>query len=347
MSNQNDHMDPNASSRKEDHIKLAFDSIMDRQSQDKRFFYEPLLAAHPQEENYPISICSRQMNFPIWVSSMTGGTEKAKMINHNLAKACGQFGLGMGLGSCRQLLDNDKRLTDFDVKHLMPEQPLLVNLGIAQIEKMMDEKSIDKIEKLISKLQADGLIIHVNPLQEWLQPEGDQIRKVPIDTISSFLSQINYPVIVKEVGQGMGPESLKALLKLPIEALDFGAHGGTNFAKLEMFRADEFSRKMYEDVANIGHNAYEMLLATNQMLKNLGNEAQCKNLIISGGIKNFLDGYYLVSNASIPAIYAQASEMLKYALQGYDSLEHYIQSQIDGFRMANKLLTPKAIEQLS
>jgi len=159
------------------------------------------------------------MDYPILVSSMTGGTAKAQTINHNLAKMCGAYGLGMGLGSCRQLLYEDKRLHEFDIKQLMPNSPLLINLGIAQIEELITKGDENLIKTLIDRLSADGLIIHVNPLQEWMQPEGDRIMKAPLVSIKHILSIADYPVVVKEVGQGFGQESLRVLLDLPLEAV--------------------------------------------------------------------------------------------------------------------------------
>ena len=120
---------------------------------------------------------------PLWVSSMTGGTDLANTINHNLAKAAGEYGFGMGLGSCRSLLTSDEYLSDFYVKTLMPDMPLFANLGIAQCEQLITSGKTSLIKDLISKLDADGLIIHVNPFQEWLQPEGDRFNNPPIDTI--------------------------------------------------------------------------------------------------------------------------------------------------------------------
>ena len=129
------------------------------------------------------SFLGRNMNFPIMVSSMTGGTEKAKTINKNLAKVCGEFGLGMGLGSCRQLLYEDKRMHEFDIRQFMPNEPMLINLGIAQIEELLEKQETDRIGLLADRLQADGLIVHINPMQEWLQPEGDRIQHPPIETV--------------------------------------------------------------------------------------------------------------------------------------------------------------------
>jgi isopentenyl-diphosphate delta-isomerase len=96
------------SDRKKDHIDLAFKSALS--NQDSRFYYEPLFSGHPSEELTPVPFVGKTMQAPIWISSMTGGTKEASIINKNLAKACGQFGLGMGLGSCRIIIDDNEYL---------------------------------------------------------------------------------------------------------------------------------------------------------------------------------------------------------------------------------------------
>ncbi len=160
--------DPTASSRKQDHIELAFQSQVAVAGLDTRFYYEPLLSAHPVSPALlPFSFLGATLRTPLWVSSMTGGTALARTINMNLAKACAEFGMGMGLGSCRQMLYSDDVLADFDVRDwLGPDLPLFANLGVAQIEQLLDRQAFDRILDLLAKLRADGLIIHVNPLQE-------------------------------------------------------------------------------------------------------------------------------------------------------------------------------------
>jgi len=334
-----DQNDPTAEQRKKDHIELAFKSQIASGELDRRFFYEPILAAHPTSGSYPEQdFLGFRMRAPLWVSSMTGGTKLAKTINHNLARACGEFGFGMGLGSCRSLLNSDDHLSDFAVKAHLPNQPLFANLGIAQVEQLFQQKQGDKILHLLEKLQADGLIIHVNPLQEWLQPEGDRFQQSPLATIEEALQQLDVPIIVKEVGQGMGYESLKALLQLPLAAVDFAANGGTNFAMLELLRSDPLQQAAYQPLTKIGHSAEDMVLLVNQLKTELGNKLQVEHIIISGGIKTFLDGYYLVQKIESKAIYGQASAFLTHARGSYEELRQYVATQIAGLELAQAYL---------
>jgi isopentenyl-diphosphate Delta-isomerase len=333
--------DITASARKQDHIELAFKSQVSPEQIDGRFYYEPMLVAHPKKDKISFPFLGKQLHAPIWVSSMTGGTQLARTINYNLARACHEFGMGMGLGSCRQLLYSDTYFEDFNVRKTIGNQPLYANLGIAQVEKMIFEGEIDKIERLVQRLEADGLIIHVNPFQEWLQPEGDHIGRPPIETISEFLQLTDLKIIVKEVGQGMGLHSLKALLQLPIEAIDFAASGGTNFALLELLRSDEMKQQTFQNLATVGHNAEEMVSFTNLLVNELGDKVKCKQIIISGGIKSFLDGYYYMSKLQLPSIYGQASALLKYAKESYEALHQYLEMQLQGLALAQNFLKIK------
>ncbi len=335
--------DPNAESRKKDHIELAFKSRVTGNDLDPRFYYEPLLSGHPGKETLQsFTFLGKTLNVPIWVSSMTGGTQKARIINHNLARACRDFGMGMGLGSCRQLLYDDTFLPDFDVRVLIGNQvPLYANLGIAQIEHLLTTDQTNHVIKLVDKLRADGLIIHVNPLQEALQPEGDTIIQSPILIIESFLEKTKLPLIVKEVGQGMGKESLKALLQLPLKAVEFAAAGGTNFSKLELLRASEEAATNYHPFAGIGHTAEEMVVFTNEIVEELGEDIKCQQVIVSGGVRDYLDGYYLINKLKLPAVYGQASGFLKFAQGSYDDLYKHIHNQIEGYKLAKAFLRVK------
>ncbi len=340
MQTSSSDQDPTAVARKQDHITLAFQSQLQAATLDSRFYYEPLLAAHPTDSTLqPFRFLGKTFRLPFWVSSMTGGTQLANKINHNLARAAGEFGFGMGLGSCRALLYSDDYLKDFAVRHVMGyEVPLFANLGIAQIEKLLAENKVYLITALLEKLEADGLIVHVNPMQEWLQPEGDKILRPPINTIQELLSLLDVPIIVKEVGQGMGKASLQALLALPLAAVDFAAYGGTNFAQLELLRSEPTKQESYGLLATVGHTATEMVGFTNEIIANTPKSVQTPQIIISGGIKNFLDGYYLLQKLQKPCVYGQASAFLRYAQDSYEDLQTYIETQKKGLAFAQCFL---------
>jgi len=323
--------------RKKDHIELAFRSQTAKIDKDPRFVYEPMLGAYPTELE-PIEFLGKTMKAPIWISSMTGGTTMAKKINHNLARLAGEFGLGMGLGSCRYLLESDDFLNDFDVRSIIGEdQPLFANLGISQVETSILDNEVYKIENLLERVKVDGLIIHINPLQEFFQPEGDKLKNPPILIIEELLKVLDCKIIVKEVGQGMGYESLKALLKFPISAIDFGAFGGTNFSKLELQRNEKPLIKSIGGLAQVGQTAEEMTKDMNCLFDEFP-ENQKMEVIISGGIKSFLDGYYLMNKIKFKAIYGQGSAFLAYAMEDYETLKTFFTYQLKGLRMANTYL---------
>lgn len=337
--------DPTAASRKEDHIELAFRSQVEHLALDPRFYYEPMMAPHPAPGSLPeVRFGKQRMQAPLWVSSMTGGTEKALTINHNLARACAEFGLGMGLGSCRPLLYDTDRLQDFDIRPITgPDVPLYANLGVAQIEIILEKGEPEVIQQMCDILKVDGLIIHVNPFQEAMQPEGDVFKSSPLAIVEATLAALpDLPIIVKEVGQGMGPQSLKALLKLPLLAVDTAAGGGTNFSKLELFRSDELRRAAYEPLVRAGHTAAEMVDMVNAIVGDLGRAGiQTQHLIVSGGVKSFLDGYYLTERSELPAVYGQASAFLKFARGDYHTLQRYVATQVRGLELAQAYLRPR------
>lgn len=329
--------------RKKDHIDLAFKSVTTGPQRDERFYYEPLLSTHPKpKQTLDKFFLGKSLKFPIWVSSMTGGTGIAKNINRNLARACKDFGLGMGLGSCRKLLTSDEYLEDFAVRPFIGDQPLYANLGIAQLIELIDNDQLSLIDELIKKLEADGLIVHVNPIQEWMQPEGDRIFLMsPLDAIKRLLDNCTYKIIVKEVGQGMGPQSLRALMKLPLAAIEFGAFGGTNFAKLEALRTEHLIE--IDPVCYVGHTPKEMIQAINFIAER--EEINCNEFIISGSVRNYLDGYYYNELLPFNSVYGQAAGFLKHAMDSYDQLATYVEKQTQGYAFAMRYLKLKSLEQ--
>lgn len=326
------------SKRKVDHIELAFKSQADEQ-RNFGLFYEPMLSSMEEEVSLKTEIAGKELEAPLWISSMTGGAGVARDINKNLAIAAGKTGIGMGLGSCRPLLYSDDRLEDFALREYVQQSVLFANLGVAQVEELLSAGEFSKIKEMIKKIDADGLMIHVNPLQEYAQPEGDTFKEAPLDTIKRVLDALDKPLIIKEVGQGMGPRSLEELCKLPLEAIEFGAYGGTNFTKLEQTRHKSLHSGKKNELlafASMGHTPSEMVGYVNDCLA----KPSCKvgRFIISGGIKNVVEGHGLRMRLKGSGIIGMAQAYLREALISADAVQGLIEEQIDALKMASRYL---------
>jgi isopentenyl-diphosphate delta-isomerase len=231
------------------------------------------------------------------------------------------------------LEDPERHLVDFDVRDLMPGRPLFANLGIAQIERALENSGA--VHRMVEQLRADGLIIHVNPLQEWFQPGGDVLRRAPLETITRFLETAPYPVMVKEVGHGMGPASLRALMKLPLAAIEFAAYGGTNFSVLEARRAGEEA----SGLTRVGHTAADMVGYVRTLLAS-GETFRCERFIVSGGVVDVLQGHHLIAQLPGRAVFGMAHAVLGRAQEGAEALRTFLTDQRDTYAMAQAYLRP-------
>ena len=328
-----------ADDRKLDHIELAFTSRPQEDSRQYGLYYEPMLNGFKKnKDNLEVTFHNWKFHLPIWASSMTGGTEKALKINKNIAKAAGEFGFGMGLGSCRPLLNSEKRFKDFAVKEYMPHMPLFSNYGIAQLEELKNQKQLNKIQEINTKLGCDGIIIHINPLQEWVQPEGDRYFDSPVETIQTLLNETDYPVIVKEVGQGFGPKSLALLLAMPLCAVELAGYGGTNFTMLEHARlmgqnSGIYSAKQY--FGQIGHTCEDMIGFIGQIPP---ENLVCKNVIISGGVSDPITAHALREKCPLNSVTGLASLILKNAMGDYEELRNFLLEFSEALLMAKTFL---------
>ncbi len=327
----------NLSDRKYAHIQLANDAQIEKDNLNQLFDYEPIFSAHPESIDLSKEFLGKRVSAPLWISSMTGGTGEARIINQNLAKVAAEFGLGMALGSCRPLLESDRDFEDFNLRPILGKDlPFWANLGIAQLEELIEANELNRVRELITKLDADGLIIHVNPLQEWFQPEGDTYKKPALETIETVVvAQI--PVVVKEVGQGMGPRSIKKLLELPLKGLELASFGGTNFSKLEKLRENsKYSSKLH-DLMFVGHTALEMVDQINLLQSELGDNCLCRDIIISGGISDTLYGHWLSEKCALNNVVGRAKGYLDHATD-LEELRAFVSGQIETLKMAKAFL---------
>ncbi|WP_445169619.1 type 2 isopentenyl-diphosphate Delta-isomerase [Mycolicibacterium sp. Dal123E01] len=166
---------------------------------------------------------------PVLVGAMTGGAELSRTINRNLAEAAQKLGIGMMLGSQRIMLDDDVAAASFEVRELAPDVLLIGNIGLAQLS----EAVMPKLVAALDRIGADALAVHTNPLQEAMQDNGDTDFSGSLERLRQVATDLPYPVLVKEVGHGIGAAAAARLRGLPIAAVDVAGAGGTSWARVE------------------------------------------------------------------------------------------------------------------
>jgi isopentenyl-diphosphate Delta-isomerase len=182
---------------------------------------------------------NRPLSAPFLVSSMTGGAERARDINHNLAIACEAIGIAFAVGSQRVALETDSDWgINSELRRLAPSIPILANIGAAQLN---TGYGVDQARRAVEMVEADALIIHLNPLQEAVQPEGDRNWCGLTEKIGMLNEALHVPLIVKEVGSSISPTIARRLVSLGIDIVDVAGAGGTSWAAVEAQRATNAS----------------------------------------------------------------------------------------------------------
>lgn len=221
----------------------------------------------------------KKISYPFFISCMTGGTGEAEGINSQLAIIAENLNIPIGVGSQRQALENKDFVESFwIVRKNAPHVPVLSNIGAAEIVKF---KNIDPVLKIIDMVSADVLVIHVNPLQELLQEEGEPDFKGLLKKIKYISKRIAVPVIVKEVGSGISKEAAEKLLDAGVKGIDVAGAGGTSWAGVEILRSKKSNRKKFWDWG----------LPTSYCIKDVSKLKKDYKftLIGSGGINNGMD----------------------------------------------------------
>jgi isopentenyl-diphosphate Delta-isomerase len=227
-----------------------------------------------------LEFLGRKLAAPILISCMTGGTPEAMRINRRLAQVAARHGLAMGLGSGRVLLESPESITSFEVRSEAPQIALLANLGAVQLNKGYD---VTQCRRLVELLGADALVLHLNPLQEALQPEGDTCFAGLLARIAQLCARASFPIIVKEVGWGIGPQEVRALFDAGVAAIDLAGAGGTSWSEVERHRiADAWRARVAASFAGWGIPTAEAILQARSV-------APDDTLIASGGIRTGLE----------------------------------------------------------
>jgi len=214
------------------------------------FVHQALPEINRDHIDLSTTLLDKHLRAPLIISSMTGGTEEAETINKNLAMAAQIFGLGMGVGSQRTALEEPIASHTYQVRDVAPDILLLANLGAVQLNYGY---GVEHCQRAVEMIEADGLILHLNPLQEALQPEGNTDFSGLLAKIEKVCRGLSVPVIVKEVGWGISEEVARKLADSGVAAIDVAGTGGTSWSEVEMHRVvSETSRRIAAAFADWG-----------------------------------------------------------------------------------------------
>jgi isopentenyl-diphosphate Delta-isomerase len=272
-------------SRKADHIRICLEE--DVQCHEITNGLECYRFTHcclPELDRHDIDISTtflgKHLNAPLLISSMTGGTEQAGIINQRLAEVAQHYKIAMGVGSQRVAVEKPQVADTFAIRKYAPDVLLFANVGAVQLNYTY---GLDECLRIIDMLEADALILHINPLQEFIQPRGDTNFRGLLDKISKLCSELRIPVIAKEVGNGISAPMAEKLMAVGVQAIDVAGAGGTSWAKVEGERAENaLQRRLGKTFADWGLPTAECITSIRAIAPNIP-------LIASGGLRHGLD----------------------------------------------------------
>ncbi len=307
-------------SRKADHIRICLEE--DVQSNATTNGLEHYRFTHcclPEVDRVCINLTTnflgKQLGAPLLISSMTGGTKQAETINLRLAQMAQHYKFAMGVGSGRVAIEKPEVAETFAMRKFAPDILLFANLGAVQLNY---NYGLEQCLRVVDILEADALILHLNPLQECIQTNGDTNFRGLLDKIAILCSELPVPVIAKEVGNGISAPMAEKLIAAGVTAIDVAGAGGTSWAKVESERADSLlARRLGMTFADWG-------LPTAECIVNIRSVAPDIPLIASGGLRNGVDVAKVIAlGADIAGLalpFLQAAAESEAALQDFAEL---------------------------
>jgi len=329
-------------SRKSDHVDICSKEDT-RQSyvywDDVKLVHNPLPEVDLEEIDTSSTVFGRKLAAPIIISAMTGGYGKAEEINRNLASVAEEFGIGMGVGSQRAALENPEVARTYSVIKEFDVPLRIGNLGVPQLIKqgLKSPLGIDEGRAAMEMVDAHLLAVHMNYLQEIVQPEGDTRSKGGLKALEKFASAL--PVIAKETGAGIPREAALRLKSAKVRGLDVGGLGGTSFAAVEYYRARSAGDTAR---ANIGKTFWDWGIPTPVavVVAEVGLP-----IIATGGLRSGLDVARAIGIGA--SCGGMAGRLLPSSLEGRDAVAREVRTIIDELKAAMFLVGAGSIKQLA
>ena len=329
--------------RKADHIRIATSyNVQARKNttglEDIHLIHRALPEVDREKIDLSITVFNHRFAAPIMVSAITGGTGEARKINATIATVVEEFGLGMGVGSQRAALE-DKRLekTFAIVRKKAPTAFLVANIGGVQLARGYH---IKEAKKAVEMIDADALAIHLNPLQEAVQPEGETSFKGVLEKIGEVAKELGKPIIVKETGAGIAAEEARKLEAVGVKGIDVSGAGGTSFAAVEYFRA-KGGRNIYH--RRLGDVFWDWGIPTAISIVEVTQTVKIP-VIASGGVRSGLDAAKALALGASLASLAQPA--LQAAIEGVKKTRKMLRLLIEELRNAMFLVGAENPQQL-
>jgi isopentenyl-diphosphate Delta-isomerase len=280
-----DNIEENIQARKADHLRICLDDVVQcttiTSGLDRyRFRHCCLPELDYDDIDLHAQFLGHTLNAPLMISSMTGGTDLAKVINTRLAKVAQFYKIPMGVGSQRIALEQPNLGNTFAVRAFAPDIFLMANLGAVQLNYGC---GVDECRRIIELLEANALILHFNPLQECVQSHGDRNFRGLFQKIAALCRDLPIPVIAKEVGNGISGPMAQRLVEAGVAAIDVAGAGGTSWAKVEGERATDAQQ------SRLGQTFAEWGLSTADCIQEVRALGSDIPLIASGGLRTGLD----------------------------------------------------------
>jgi len=299
--------------RKKEHLELCLDtesvSSPSRTGFEAyRFVHNALPEIDIDEIDLSTTFLGKRLKAPILISSMTGGFDLARKVNRNLAAAAQALGLAMGVGSQRVAIEEPSAAASFHVRDLAPDILLFGNLGAVQLNYGY---TVAHCRRAVSMIGADALMLHLNVLQEAVQPEGNRNFKGLSDKISAVCRELEVPVVAKEVGNGISVDAAVRLQRAGVRAIDIAGKGGTSWSAVEAQRAKKQGQQADTAFADWSIPTEEALVNVRKALAEIP-------LIASGGIRSGVD---IAKSIALGAdIAAMGQPLLAVALESADQV---------------------------
>ena len=330
--------------RKGDHIRICLNQKAQAREattgfEDIYFVHKALPEIDKEKIDLSTTVFDHKFSAPLIVGAITGGTAEATKINATIAEAIQELGLGMGVGSQRAAIENKKLEKTFAIaRKKAPTAFLIANVGGVQL---VHGYGLKEVKKAIKMIDADAVAIHLNPLQEAVQPEGQTNFKGILEKIGEIAEELDKPVIAKETGAGIAAEEAKKLATAGVKGIDVGGAGGTSFAAVEYYRAKG------------PHNSFQRLLGDVfwdwgiPTAVSVAEVAQTVNIpiIASGGIRDGTDtAKALALNASLTSL---SQPVLQSAVKGVKEIENTLSLLIEELRNTMFLVGAEKVEHLA